>query len=236
MLISPVNNINNKRNIYFSQKNNKKTESDDFYKSNDFVTIPTSLFIALATMSLSPEARAEIGNDGINNTEVVESIQSQKVAVTPYKPNSVLVQYKKHFKLENQGYTMYYTDIMKNSRTNDNKVVTDIFFVKDGFKQISRGFEDLNTPVKFLKLVHHDMRKENHKDFWGAIVREKVCSMNGDNPREITSEIILPDEIAKDLINLFSRKTPFTYNNASSSYIKVNGAKLKETEVKHYFY
>lgn len=129
------------------------------------------------------------------------------------KPNQVLpgifedrfVQFKKKFKMEGKNYTLYFLDVGKNVRAKKN-IVTNIYLLPDDFSLIVVQGEAQNYPPSLKKFIYHDLGDPD-RDYCTAILHENICDKNGENSKFIDREVRLPDEIANDIISLFSGDT-----------------------------
>lgn len=118
------------------------------------------------------------------------------------------IQYTKKFRMEGKQYTLYYLDTEKKLRGKDN-IVTDIYMVPADYNYIRKNNYGSNNPPVMRKFIYHDLGDPENKDYCSALLLEEVCDKNGDNSKFIKREVRLPDEIANEIINLFSGETKF---------------------------
>lgn len=118
------------------------------------------------------------------------------------------IQYTKKFRMEGKQYTLYYLDTEKKLRGKDN-IVTSIYMVPSDYNHIRKNNYGSNNPPVMRKFIYHDLGDPENKDYCSALLLEKVCDKNGDNSKFIKREVRLPDEIANEIVNLFSGETQF---------------------------
>ena len=235
MAIAPISGVKFNNSVSFKSKgiDYLPKEDDNLQKSsqkaNGMVTIPTALFIALATTALTPQTKANtIENDeAIANTEMIT--QAPGVSKTLYAPDPENLEYAKRFAADGKNFTMYYINYFK-SPSNPQKQVHEVQFVEDGFKEIKRGSRSCNTPWKLKEVIYHDLGDPDNKDFIGVFMTRRSCDENGQNSRFEYKEMRVPDNIGMDLIHLIDNKT-FKCFIAQPRYGEVNGATLKQHKV-----
>ena len=98
--------------------------------------------------------------------------QSNSLRV-PKEIDPNVTHYKKSFTAtDGKRYTMYYTDQLKDRRTNkDQKYVHAIYFLPEDFNNFVQAlgkYEDI-TPPMMIEFIYHDLGGE--ADFIGAVVR-----------------------------------------------------------------
>lgn len=167
------------------------------------------------TVTINPEQLTEIVSNAateeademtVSFPEVQRTQQSGQKLPPEFKSENI--QYTKKFRMEGKQYTLYYLDGAKTVRKNKN-IVTDIDFVPDDYSYIEKNGFPKNSPPSMRKFIYHDLGDPENKDYCSVIVNETRCDKNGNNSKFITREIRLPDEIANEIVNLFSGETQF---------------------------
>lgn len=208
MAVLPVSSIDSKtRNVSFGRKRNVENPvqnqemSISTNKAGSMVTIPTALFIALATGAYnSNEAKAIEPEDA--KTEVLAPQQSRsKIYEVPYSYDSKYVQMKKDVKLlDGRTVTMYY---INHSPNNDNVSVSDVKLVPEGFKTLIVDGQECNFPYAILSLRYHRLSDDGSKDFVGAVVSHTESDKVGHDRTFYVEEMRLPDRLAEELLDLY---------------------------------
>ena len=124
------------------------------------------------------------------------------------------VIYKKRFKAEGQNWTMYYTNVNKNTQKN---YVMSVYLVPDSYRQIYDGDYELNTTPIIHHLVYHKTGPET--EFIGAVTKE--ITADNHKLKSVTREMRLPDEIANELTALLSEETEFIPNKYQVKQFKI---------------
>ncbi len=129
--------------------------------------------------------------------------QTKPKQILPGIIDSTSIQYKKPFKMEGKSYVLYFIDSVKKVRPKKN-IVTYIYLIPDDFSLIEKNGDYKNYPPMLKKFIYHDLGDPENKDYCSAILHEQRCDKNGENSRFLDREVRLPDEIANDIISLFS--------------------------------
>ena len=142
-----------------------------------------------------------------DETSKIESIQQPKPKqVLPGIFKSEKIQFQKRFKMDGKNYTLYFLDPAKDVRSKK-YIVSLIFLVPDDFSLIRKQGENKNYPPMLKKFIYHDLGDPENKDYCTAQIVETLCDKNGENSKYIEREFRLPDEVANNIISLFSGET-----------------------------
>jgi hypothetical protein len=136
------------------------------------------------------------------------------------------VQYKKTFRLEGKKYTMYFVERGK-ALHKDKNLVVDIYFIPDDYKY-DDIFGDVNIPPHMVEVVYHDLGDPDNKDFCSVVLSETICDKNGKNSKNIKREVIIPEDIANDIIDLYNGDTKYKL----VGYLLKNIKEVKTTEIR----
>lgn len=219
MNIAPISavDVRSANNVNFQKKQISKPVNT--LKS---VFIPTAIFLT----TMFPSASNKINQTEMENKAVVLNEQNSKL---PYYIQPESVQYSKDFEMEGEKYTMYYTDYCQ--KFSDRKdAVLEIFFVPENFELIKKGQEELNSPLKLEQLIYHNLENAD-ENFVSAVVSEATCDKDGSNYQHITKEIVLPETIAKELLDLYNGKSDLYLVPGVNTYSEVNTSDMAEPVV-----
>ena len=78
--------------------------------------------------------------------------------------------------------------------------------VPEDYSYIEKDGEAMNYPPKMVKFLYHDLGDEN-KNYATVILSEWVCNQDGKNSRKVEREVRIPDDVATDIVYLFSGET-----------------------------
>lgn len=182
--------------------------------------LPTSLLALMPAVLNSSTPVKYMPLNAQELTEVVAPIPTEDVATIEFaqvqqaKPKQILpgiidstsIQFKKTYKMEGKNYTLYFIDSAKEVRPKKN-IVTDIFLIPEDFSYIYKFGESRNYPPRLKKFIYHDLGDPENKDYCSALLHERRCDKNGENSRFLEREVRLPDDVANDIIGLFSGDT-----------------------------
>ena len=195
------------------------------------------MVVSLAIVSVETAAKTVTGNPE-HFTKVLSNVQAEvNDKITVFFPENQdtqqskqklpplfgpeNVQFTKRFKMEGKQYTMYFLDVAKTVRK-DKNFVTGVYFVPDDYTYISKNGWSSNNPPTLRKLTYHNLGDPENKDYYSVIVNETKCDRNGNNLKFETREILLPNDIINELVNLFSGKTKFRMvESLKNRYIEV---------------
>ena len=136
------------------------------------------------------------------------------------------VQYKKSFRLDGKNYTMYFVELGK-AHNDEKDVVNEIIFMPEDFNHIYVPGAG-NIPPQVDEVVYHDLGDPENKDFCSVVLGERICDKNGKNSKNIRREVIIPEDIANDIIDLFNGDTEFRIKGYFAKALKVtNTSKLR---------
>jgi hypothetical protein len=172
-------------------------------RNGEFGDYPQTELLAMATpapqtqSSGGVEARIARVRGGVN---------------VPADVRKEVVQHKERFTVNGKGYTMYWVDGMKEShKTKDPNLISDIYFVPDGYKPVIIGEEhDKNQPPQLKGLIMHDYGTDE-ECFCGAIVREIVYDKNTNRSSAYEYEMRLDNDAANHILDLLNGDTKFNY-------------------------
>ena len=223
MKITPINNNNLQNHLKFRGKKNQSLPKMN--KPAKMALIPALAFAAMVPSLVN----AKTGD--VKQDEPVVQVQTiTKNANMPYYLQPEYVLYEKDFKMDGEKYTMMYADYGKRFTERDG-AVSDIFFVPESYKLIRSGSEELNRPPKLEQLIKHN--DENGNYFVGALVSEMKCDKDGENFKYITKEIVLPEEVGNELLDLYEGRTNFYLMLLKNTYTDTYSTELKETTVQN---
>lgn len=231
MAILPVSSVsvtNNKSAIQFGARKNKgsNVEQDGYnsHKASGMVTIPTALFLALASSSFNAQSQNQYNFDfdnsenielmAMNNPQAVRSSSARQVGRGDL-PDIMKITgskniYQKDFMMDGKKWTMYYHNA--NVERHLDKV-TQIYFIPADFRIVKDcyGFE-VNYPPEMEAFIVHEAN--NQKDTFGAVkILEVTCNKDGSNRKRVVRELKLPDDISEELVQLYLGKTNFSLDD-----------------------
>lgn len=217
MKINPINNTypqDQPVQIFQGKKNLQLSKMNKAVKS---VFIPAAVFAAMIP-SLVNAKNNEVNQESVRQEQVVN-----KDSNMPYYLQPEYILHKKDFKMNGEKYTMMYTDYCMQYTERDG-AVSEIFFVPESYKLQKSGNEELNQPPKLLQLIKHNEDDGNY--FVGAYISEITTDEKGNN-KYVTKEVILPDEIGDELLDLYEGRSNLylipgvnTYTDSYSSELK----------------
>lgn len=213
--ISQTNYINNK-----SVKFEKKPQS---YIANvaKKVFLPTSVALSMLTTPVA-----------FSQENKIKQVETENYDETmPHYIQDESIRYFQDFKMDGKNYTMFYTDYCQKFSDREGAVV-DIYFVPEDFKLHKKGNEELNSPLKLEKMVHH-VFDNSEKDFVSVVVSESSCDKNGENFKHITKQIRLPKEVGDSLLALYQGKTEFYLLPGFNTYNESDRGDLGKTRIQY---
>ena len=172
--------------------------------------LKSNIFAILSLIGMNAFAsNYEVNGIHYNSDEPskIESIQQPKPKqVLPGVICSENIQFQKRFKMDGKNYTLYYIDAGKTGRAKKN-IVSAIYLVPDDYSLIRKEGENKNYPPRLKKFIYHDLGDPENKNYCTAILHLRRCDKNGENSEFLDHEVRLPDEVANDIISLFSGDT-----------------------------
>lgn len=254
--ISSVSVTNNRNNaIQFGARKNKGANDENSYdkgskahKASGMVTIPTALFLALASSSFNAQAQKQFNFDydnseniellAMNNPQSVSRVSSSQQTRRGDLPDIMKITgakniYQRDFMMDGKKWTMYYHNA--SSTRNPANMVTQIYFIPYDFRIVKNRYNiEANCPPEMEALIVHEA--DNMKDTFGAVrILEVTCNKDGSNRKRIVRELKLPDEISDELVNLYLGRGNFTLDkDLQEEFSIVKTPKLMTPEVESF--
>ena len=202
MAITPINNISFNNSITFEARRNQKEinthNSTTQSKSNMMINIPVAVLMTLSPSLLNAQ------EPKIEQKYTTENIFDDTPKATNDKPfylSPQYVTYSEDFKMDNKNYTIYYTDIGRNS-VRDEFSVSEVFVIPEDFKLIKHNGYNCNGPAQVTEIVLHETDNQSN-NFLTVITTERTCDDSGKTCGSTIREMMLPAEIMEDLLNLY---------------------------------
>lgn len=125
----------------------------------------------------------------------------------PYYLQPEYVNYTQEFNMDNKTYTMVYADYYKKITPREN-VAAEIYFIPDDYRLITVSQTEVNAPPKLEKLVKNE--NADGTSYLSVIISEITCDKDGKNSELKFKEITLPENITRELHELYQGKTEYT--------------------------
>lgn len=251
--ISSVSVTNNRNNvIQFGARKNKDVNEENIqdkgsksHKAGGMVTIPTALFLALASSSFNAQAQNQFNFDydnsekiellAMNNPQPVSRVSSSQQTRRGDLPDIMTVTgskniYQKDFMMDGKKWTMYYHNA--SSTRNPANMVTQIYFIPADFRIVKDRYNfEVNCPPEMEAFIVHESTNEK-ETFGAAKIIEVTCNKDGSNRKRVIRELKLPDEISDELVNLYLGRGNFRLDeDLQEEFSIVNTPKLMTPKV-----
>lgn len=164
----------------------------------------------------------------VSPKSVDETAPAQSVT-RPWLQPSEKVVYQRSFVANGVRYNI------EGSSKIDDKTITKLLFVPEGFKQVKTTIGLKTLPPRFTRLVFHDNGNDDEA-FLGVILDHFTSDANGSNPRNILYEMRLPSDVGMELFKLLSGEAGYKIEGLlrlnSGLYI-TESMELKKTEIEY---
>ena len=255
MAVLPVSSLSfkNSNSLSFgkTKHENDKSPVTTPPKSHKGAAVPVIVLMAMSPALMNSAAAMGKGElDNGNNIEVVADLPSSKsnaptyVMVSPkYVEGTAPAQNVTRPWLQPSEKVVYQRSFVANgvkyniegSSKIDDKTITKLLFVPDGFKQVKTTIGFKTMPPRFTELVFHDNGNDDDA-FLGVVLDHFTSDANGSKPRNILYEMRLPSDVGMELFKLLSGEAGYKieYPLALDSDLDITESmELKKTEVEY---